>query len=510
MQPVLSRYMIGWGTLRRLVLISTDVLLVAAATILAVMLRGDFLTTIEDKFITLVPYICISLGAAFIVFFAGGLDRTPWRYSSVGDHLQIIILTGLVVLLALVVTFVVNRLDGVARSLPVLQGGLIVSMLVSARGAARFWYARQIHANGCVNGPPHETVLVVGVNAITELFLLSVNEFASQRLQVAGVLAEEPTMRGRAIQQKPVLGTVEELQDILRSLEVHGVAVDRIVVATAAHRLRPRALETLLEAEKSSDIVVQFLSEQLGFEDISQTPSVLSGQEPGKRAVGRLENLIDVDHANSTGNSFRLRKRMVDVFGAAFLIFTLTPVAVLVTFIVALDVGFPLIFWQQRPGLHGRPFKLYKFRTMRAPHDEHQRRIPDDQRSSAFGQIMRRTRLDELPQLYNVLVGDMSLVGPRPLLPCDQPADYAARLSVRPGITGWAQVNGGRIISPSDKWILDVWYAHNAAFVLDLKILLSTIKLVFLGDRINTEAVNQARSDVGLKTLLRTTMVPAE
>ena len=182
----------------------------------------------------------------------------------------------------------------------------------------------------------------------------------------------------------------------------------------------------------------------------------------------------------------------------------------LVAFIVALDVGFPVIFWQQRPGLYGRPFKLYKFRTMRAPHDKHSRRIPDDQRSSAVGQILRRTRLDELPQLYNVLVGDMSLIGPRPLLPCDQSPDYAARLSVRPGITGWAQVNGGRIISPSDKWILDIWYVQNASLVLDLKIVLRTVKMVLFGDRINTEAVNQARSDLGLKTLLRTTMVPAE
>ena len=498
------------GDLRRLTLISIDLLFVALATIIAVMLRGYF-DSVSESLLALMPYSLISLGCASVIFLVGGLDRTPWRYSSVADHLQVIVLTALAILLALVLTFALNRLEPVARSLPVLQGGLIVSILIVARSAARFWHTRQIHINGNsrANEQPHEVVLVVGVNTIAELFLLSVKEFASQRIQVAGVLAEEPTMRARAIQQQPVLGTVEELQDILQSLEVHGVAVDRIVVANAEDRLRPRALEILLEVEKSSDIVVQFLSERLGFEGDSQKPSVRSGQErnsvAGQRAVARAAGVM-----NSAPKSFRFGKRIVDVFGAALLALTLIPVAMLVAFIVALDVGFPVIFWQQRPGLYGRPFKLYKFRTMHAPHDKHQRRISDDQRSSTVGQILRRTRLDELPQLYNVLVGDMSLIGPRPLLPCDQAPEYAARLSVRPGITGWAQVNGGRIISTSDKLVLDIWYVQNASLVLDLVIVLRTVKMVLFGDRINAEAINQARSHRGLRALLRTTMVPAE
>jgi len=457
------------------------------------------------------PYSFISLGCASVIFLLGGLDRTPWRYSSVADHLQVIVLTMLSILLGLVLTFALNRLAPVARSLPVLQGGLIVSMLIAARSAARFWHTRLIHINGDGNGRVNkqtsETVLVVGVNTVTELFLLSVKEFASQFVQVAGILAEEPSMRGRVIHQKPVLGTVEELQDILQSLEVHGVAVDRIVVAAAADRLQSRSLDVLLEFEKSSQIVVQYLSERLGLEDPFQRPLVLSGRERNKNqiAIPRVENAIAIDRA-----LFRRVKRVVDVVGAALLVFTLSPILVLLSFVVALDVGFPLIFWQQRPGLNGRPFKVYKFRTMRAPHDKLKRRIPDDQRSSAIGQLIRRIRLDELPQLYNVLIGDMSLIGPRPLLPCDQSAEYSDRLSVRPGITGWAQVNGGRIISSSDKLTLDIWYVQKASFVLDLAIILRTVKMVLSGERINTDAVNQARSDVGLKTLLRTRMLPAE
>jgi len=501
-----------WGV-RRLALISIDLLLVASATVVAVMCRGYF-DTVSASLVNLMPYIFISVGCTSIIFLVAALDRTPWRYTAVADYFQIIVLTALAIVLALVLTFALDRLQPVARSLPAVQGGLIVSILIAARSAARFWHTRQIHANGNgrADGQPHETVLVVGVNTLTELFLLSAKEFASQRVQVAGVLAEDPSMRGRVIQQKPVLGTVEELQDILQTLEVHGLAIDRIVVATAADQLRPRSLETLLEVENASDIFVQFLSERLGFEDVPQSPSGLSDQRRnnprGQIAVARIGGVIDAAH--SAGRSFQLRKRIVDVLGSALLICAISPVVLLIALIVALDVGFPVIFWQQRPGLFGRPFKLYKFRTMRAAHDKRLGRIPDDQRSSVVGQILRRTRLDELPQLYNVLLGDMSLIGPRPLLPRDQSPDYAARLLTRPGITGWAQVNGGRIISTFDKLVLDVWYVQNVSLVLDLLILLRTAKMILFGDRINIEAVNQARNDLGLQTLLRTTMVPAE
>jgi lipopolysaccharide/colanic/teichoic acid biosynthesis glycosyltransferase len=500
--------------LRRVVLISVDLFFVALATTIAVVLRGYF-DTVSESLIGLMPYSFVSLGCASVVFLAGGLDRTPWRYSTVADHLQVIVLTMLAILLALVVTFALNRLTPVARSLPVLQGGLIISILITARGAARFLRTRSLHTNGNgrINEQPHETVLVVGVNTVTELFLMSVKEFASQRIQVAGILAEDSSMRGRAIHQKPVLGTVEELHDILQSLQVHGTTVDRIVVATAADQLRPHALKALLEVESSSDIFVEFLSERLGFEGVPQRSSDISSQERRtreQRVVARVGGAIDADHTNFAGKSFRFEKRMVDVLGAALLIFALSPVTMLVAFIVALDVGFPVIFWQQRPGLYGRPFRLYKFRTMRAPHDRRRGRIPDDQRSSAVGKLLRRTRLDELPQLFNVLIGQMSLIGPRPLLPCDQAPEYAARLSVRPGITGWAQVNGGQVISTSDKLILDIWYVQNASLGLDLVIVFRTVKMILFGDRIDTDAVNQARSNLGLKALLRTKMVPAE
>ena len=354
----------------------------------------------------------------------------------------------------------------------------------------------------------------MGLNTISELFLASVMEFAYPSFRWRGSSSKSLKCEAVLFGRHRVLGIVQELQDVLRSLEIHGVAVNRIVVATAADRLQPLSLKTLLDVEKSSDIVLQFLSEQLGLEDNSQKPL---GYPDGERnsvvrqiASARPGALVGLDHAHSTRKLFRLGKRIVDVFGAVLLISSMAPIAVLLAFIVALDVGFPVIFWQQRPGLYGRPFKLFKFRTMRPPHDQYKNRIPDDERSSGIGRLIRRLRLDELPQLYNVLIGEMSLIGPRPLLPRDQSPEYASRLCVQPGITGWAQVNGGRIIPSSEKFILDIWYAQNASFVLDLKIVLRTITFILFGDRHNAEAVNRARIDLGLKAWLRTPMIPAE
>jgi lipopolysaccharide/colanic/teichoic acid biosynthesis glycosyltransferase len=481
--------------LRRLILLSIDLLLVVFATVMAILLRGDIGQEID--FTNFMPFVSISTGVASFIFFLGGLDRGLWRYSSISDYSQIVVLSVLVVLTTFVFTFAVNRLNGIARSLPILQLSLIVIMLISARSAARVWHGRQKNGKLAdrLTVRPCETVLIAGVSAISELFLRSISEFASEQVRVAGILAEEPKLRGRTIQQKPILGTTEELFTVLASLEVHGVAVDRIVVAATTDQLSARALDVLLEVEKSSDILVQFLSERLGFEDPVRTTLVFSKLE--RATIRRHQAPTSVPNAyHMSSAKVWILKRMVDVLGAASLMIVLSPVMVAVCLAVALDVGYPLVFWQQRPGLHGRPFRLFKFRTMAAPYDKHLRRVPDEERLSAVGRFLRRIRLDELPQLYNVLVGDMSLVGPRPLLPCDQSADFAARLLVRPGITGWAQVNGGRIVSAHDKAILDIWYVNRACLALDLKIIMQTLQMIVFGDRINPEAVKRARRDL--------------
>ncbi|MFI5047350.1 MAG: sugar transferase [Acidimicrobiia bacterium] len=177
-------------------------------------------------------------------------------------------------------------------------------------------------------------------------------------------------------------------------------------------------------------------------------------------------------------------KRGVDVLVAAVGLIVLSPLLLVVAVLVRLRMGSPVLFRQSRPGLHGRPFELVKFRTMTDARTATGAPAPDDERLTALGRWLRRTSLDELPELLNVLAGDMSLVGPRPLLaeylPLYSP-EQARRHDVRPGITGWTQVNGRNALSWDDKFAFDVWYVDHRSFRVDAAILARTVKQVLTG-----------------------------
>ncbi|KPH90373.1 sugar transferase [Pseudoalteromonas undina] len=183
-------------------------------------------------------------------------------------------------------------------------------------------------------------------------------------------------------------------------------------------------------------------------------------------------------------------KRLFDFVVALCALLTLLPVIIVVAALIRFKLGSPILFTQNRPGLNGDIFKMMKFRTMLDAKDKQGNLLPDDQRMTKFGSFLRSTSLDELPGLFNVLKGDMSLVGPRPLLVQYLPLynkEQARRHNVRPGITGWAQVNGRNAISWEQKFELDVWYVNNQSMWLDLKILLLTVKKVFIRDGINAD-----------------------
>ncbi|GHZ93445.1 putative UDP-galactose phosphate transferase [Vibrio cholerae] len=183
-------------------------------------------------------------------------------------------------------------------------------------------------------------------------------------------------------------------------------------------------------------------------------------------------------------------KRFFDVLVSLTAFIVLSPIIALVAWKIRKNLGSPVLFRQTRPGLNGQPFEMIKFRTMKDAVDANGNPLPDSERMTPFGDKLRNSSLDELPELWNVLKGEMSLVGPRPLLMQYLPLyskEQARRHEVRPGVTGWAQINGRNAISWEEKFKLDVWYVDNHSFWLDLRILLLTVKKVFVKEGISAD-----------------------
>jgi sugar transferase EpsL len=183
-----------------------------------------------------------------------------------------------------------------------------------------------------------------------------------------------------------------------------------------------------------------------------------------------------------------LGKQSLDMILAALAVVFLSPLLVLLAVLIGVTIGTPMLFRQHRPGLHGKPFSAYKFRTMTNAHDDQGNLLPDEERLTSLGKFLRSTSLDELPAIFNVLKGEMSLVGPRPLLMryLDRyTPQQARRHEVKPGITGWAQVNGRNAITWEQKFALDVWYVDHRSLWLDLKIIALTIWKILKREGIN-------------------------
>ena len=484
--------------MRALRLLVIDLAAFLLAGYLALLIRDNFDFSAEH-FEGMSPYIGFSFAAGLLIFPIIGINRSLWRYSTFGDFLRIGAASLLVVLAATTLTFAFNRLEGLARAIPILHFILAVGLLGAVRASMRFVHEMRSRPRAGTDPErlPGEQVLIVGLNVVASLFVRSANEFAADRIHVVGVLGTSDRHRGGLLQGVPILGLPEDVEAILRQLDVHGVNVDRIVVALTQRELSPAIREALEAVENGSEVRVDYFSERLGFSErpaspaVSKASGVRSG-DPGD-TLPSLRNVLD--HAVLSRPYWRW-KRLFDLVVAFVLIVATLPLMLVVALLVMLDIGQPVVFWQQRPGACGRRLRLYKFRTMRAAHDGDGNRVPEEARVSRIGTFLRRSRLDELPQLFNILVGQMSFVGPRPLLPVDQSPAFSGRLAVRPGLTGWAQVNGGRQVSALDKATMDLWYIRNASFSLDIRIAFMTLRMLVYGEKTDQRAIAAAWREI--------------
>jgi putative peptidoglycan lipid II flippase len=278
-----------------------------------------------------------------------------------------------------------------------------------------------------------------------------------------------------------VLIFTSRAQSYLGLWEIFSVVATWLVLCAAALAIY---LESLLVA--AGALLV------FGLVLLIQTRILLRGNTESKAYTNKLAQDMRV-----------FLKRLFDMFAAALALLLLAPALALIAWQVRRKLGSPVLFCQVRPGLYGKPFEMVKFRTMTDEHSADGVLLPDHQRLTPFGRFLRASSLDELPELWNVLKGEMSLVGPRPLLmeylPLYTP-EQARRHDVRPGITGWAQVNGRNAISWEDKFALDVWYVNHRSFLLDVRILWMTVKKVLVRDGITLVGEATTTKFKGTKT----------
>ncbi|MBO0732992.1 MAG: sugar transferase [Methylocapsa sp.] len=439
------------------------------------------------------PHLFFTLVAASVVLPSLQTYRSIWRYTGLKDCLRVTAATGGIVVSAEALRILFGRYQGSGFALLILQALMVLFFLVGSRILVRLSSAARAQSaqrKAAATAADSETIIIVGLGEMTDLCLRFLAHFYPHPIRIGGLLGDSDRLIGRSVHGYPIIGTQEQTAGALYNLETHGVAVGRIVVTTPFQGLSLRARIALQEIKKSKKVEVEFLADRIG----AGPPGIGKVLSSGAGTNGIPESSRGAEGlAALTRRPYLRVKAVLEPVVALGVLIVFMPLFAIVAFLTVISVGTPLTFWQRRPGLNGRKFNLYKFRTMAPAYTMDGQAVSEDERTSSIGHFMRRTRLDELPQLFNIVFGEMSFIGPRPLLPVDQPASCAARLLVRPGLTGWAQVKGGRDISFADKVALDVWYVRNASIFLDLKILALTVRMIIFGEKVDKDAIRLAR-----------------
>jgi lipopolysaccharide/colanic/teichoic acid biosynthesis glycosyltransferase len=463
-----------------------DLASILLSLLLALYLRNGVPLIEEPQPYDLLRVVVITTLTAVPIMLSFRSYRSMWRFTSQKDIRNLILCITLVVLLSNSVLFLSNRLEVIPRSVPPIHWAFCVIVM----GGVRLLVRRLLRPVKSKSDKEHQAVLIIGVNHTAELYLEFAQKILHDSITVEGIIDENPELRGRIFHKYPVKGTIADIPQIRETLLVHGIQIHQLILANNFDQLSANSQKILQDIEAAGEVKLVDFDQQINPQLEEDVPIEM----PVKRSAYLYEE--SPDFYRNYG------KRMLDIIVAMGLIFLLLPWIIITSLLVLIDVGFPIFFWQQRPGLKGKNFRLYKFRTMRnsgrsLKQDRLEHKAGDVQRSSAIGKMMRHFRLDELPQLFHVLSGKMSFIGPRPLLLEDQPQDGEVRLAVRPGISGWAQIHGGDHLTPEEKLILDIWYIRQLSLGLDIRIALKTVIVMIKGSKPRRDVIEQCRSVLG-------------
>jgi lipopolysaccharide/colanic/teichoic acid biosynthesis glycosyltransferase len=383
-------------------------------------------------------YCGVSLLISLLVFQWFRTSSPISRFYSLRDGIELLKACVLIAALSAVATFLLTRLEEAPRSIPILHLMLLASGLLGIRLLLRLRDTRRVEATHKV-----EHILIIGASRLAWFFSNMVEELTPGGYQIVAILDERSKLKHRSLNGYPIIGSPMDLEKVIADYAMHGVYIDNVVVAAQPDEIYLAARAEVRRVCESLKIGFEFLPERLMAKEVPSNGASLTDMQPAA--------------VFSTPSNLRLSrpywkvKRVIDIVVALALAILVSPLIIVVSTLVLLDVGAPIVFWQRRIGRNGAPLHLYKFRTLQTLFDRNTKARREAQQPSLLGRFFQRTRLDELPQLWNVLSGNMSLIGPRPLLPVDQPDDFTTRLAVRPGVTGWAQVCGGKSIRQKRK-----------------------------------------------------------
>ena len=459
-----------------------DVGAAAAAPVLGLWIRDPkAFFSIAPSVVTTYVVISLCFSVWFFIWFR--VARSLPNHFSSQDAIEIARATLFSVTSAAAFAFTITRLDQIPRSVPAIHFLTLLAILLGIRLFHRkLAQHRELRVAAAISHYNEKNVVVVGAGSITSLYIGFLESIPKAGWRIAAILDDSKWLQGRSILGHTIVGGTRDAEALFDDFAQHGLRIWGVVVC---EHDRDRALDYRDRLEplcRSRGLQLELLVDKLGVFD--NEPSVLDSQT---RAV-----------ILPRAGYFRT-KRILELMIATLSVLVFLPVLALTGLLVLASVGSPVIFWQRRVGRHARTIFVYKFKTMRNAVDGKGRLLSADERSTRVGQILRATRLDELPQLFNVIKGDMAIIGPRPLLPVDQPANPTLRLAVAPGLTGWAQINGGRLVSVEEKNSLDEWYVQNVSFRLDAEIVWRTFLTVLRGDRRNEDqlasVLTRARKD---------------
>jgi lipopolysaccharide/colanic/teichoic acid biosynthesis glycosyltransferase len=430
----------------------------------------------------IIQYCSVSFGCSLIAYSIFRISDNIPQYFSLPDVINVVKASLTASLLTNLIVFSLSRLNGIPRATPILAFMILTAGLIVTRTIVMRWQRNRLPDQSPRRGTSTEHIILIGTNSLSSLYIKMIHALSPVQQRITAVLDQERSFIGRSMCGVPVVASSRQLDLVIDEYETHGVPTDRVVIAGDKNLLSEIVLNQVRAVCTRRNIRLDFVPELIGL-----------STDPHDHLSAPISSPELTGFALPSRLYFKI-KRLIDFVLALMAIVLLSPLLVLTCAVILADLGFPLVFWQQRMGRNHKNFFLYKFRTLRPPFDASGRKLTTDQRLSLIGRGLRAARIDELPQLFNVLVGDMSLIGPRPLLPHDQPKNMNIRLSVRPGITGWAQVNGGNLITTEEKGALDEWYVRNVSLWLDLRIALHTLRFLYIGEVRSEEALDEARS----------------